>query len=768
MNVRVRLDETASTALSTPAARRLTALLRARARRLLRELDPATAHALEMLPALFHANFPWPQLKSDPPGVEGVRASLRWTRLARDFDLPAPTGLQRGRRLVAALLVTPLAHPSPLLDVHVVPVPNLSPYDEQRIAQRARAVEALFRRRHLAVRIVATGPSAQPYDGGSRTRLLSFGALVAGRLPAAFFEPGAPSTGALSAQPWLTAPTELARTLSLLTLDPWPAGEVAELLEVADLARAAGQPLWRFAEPGLLMAARAALRSRRPQLAFDACALAEPSAGARATAWGLARHLGAGGFGPAEEPLSAEDVLRVGRALALELTRAVRAQGLGEDARALRALLPHQVLGGGCPRVLLKALQAGLRRAAREGEVPAMLESWAGRAVEVRLGSGALLGRGANAAQAWVRALSLVGHAWGSGVVPRGLAPVWRKVAPKLTKAPRHKTLWLEVEPRARPSQPADPLNRGPSRELGLAATLVVALRPRGRPTGRLLTAEQTTPLLLQEAVRGTALGFVPGDAEAQPLEARLLRIARRCKGVTAARPIAVQAGGAVFVVNPDGVERREGRVFARRPVRCALDAEAPDFGVEVTQGRDVRVGPNQVECLVWSDDGLRARVLTADSRGWVLREAVPIELVERHLTEAQQLLRAHPMSALSVRVAPSMSSLGLLRRDVLTPAVAVRVSGELPFRLELEVDGERFGARNRWGWKAAASAVLAHWPPGVMGEVHFQDIDVSIDGVRASGLWRLYVRSLARRRLSAHIESLSHTFRVRGTVPNR
>lgn len=729
--------------------RRLVALFRARLRVMRRGLDEPTAAALSLLPAMFHATFPAAGLKGEAPGVDGVRASLGWMKLARELDLQPPTGIQRGRRLVAALLVTP--HEAGF-DVHVVPAPNLTPLEEQRIAQRAHAVETLLRRRLLPIALTATGASAQPFDVASRSRLFSSGALLAGRLPEAFFSSVGPTGDPLAAELWRTAPTETARVLALLTLDAWPSGEAAELEEVADLARAVQQPLWHFADPDLFMAARAALRSRRPGLPFTVCALTSPARTIRETAEVVAAHFGQRAATPGASPAA---VLEVGRSLALEVARAVR-RVPAADAAPLRTRLARTALASGFPRILLPTMRAAVRVVSRRTGLPPLKQVSARGVVEVRLSDGSVLGRGVGAAQAWARALSLLGNVLERPVAPPPAPREWTELAPRLLSAPERRTLVLDVAPLDVPGPPNDPLNRGPGRRLALRGALLVSLAPGRRPSAREVRAADVPRLVLREALAGTHLDFVVRSPEAQTLEARLTRLARRVRAQAPQRPMAIELGGDVFLVTADGFRQRAEPTFARRPVRCAFDPEAPDFGVDASQGREVPSSP-QLQCLAFTDDAT-ARLLTMDDAGWILREAVPLAWAQDWLNEAQALLRAEPQAALSVRAANGLTRASMTRPAAPAPDVVVTLHGQLPFGLELELDGERYGGRDQLPWSAAALAVLSRWPLGVRGRLRFASVDVSIGDEPVGGLLRLYARSLALRRIHTHIEALTRT----------
>jgi hypothetical protein len=83
---------------------------------------------------------------------------------------------------------------------------------------------------------------------------------------------------------------------------------------------------------------------------------------------------------------------------------------------------------------------------------------------------------------------------------------------------------------------------------------------------------------------------------------------------------------------------------------------------------------------------------------------------------------------------------------------VNVEVHGELPFGLQVDCLGERFGARAPLGWDAAAQAVLSAWPSGAQGLLTCKLVSVDVWGRPAAGLARLYARSAALRRLQLHV----------------
>lgn len=740
--------------------RQLMSLFRARLRVLRHALDDTMLAAVEVLPALFHATFPWPQLKTEPPGVEGVRASLRWMKLARQFDLPAPVGIQRERRLIAALLVTPR---SDGLDVHVVPTPNLTPGDEQRIATRARAVETLFRRRLLPISITPTGPSAQPYDSASRSRLISTGVLLAGRLPDVFFGATGPTIDPLASEPWRTAPTAFSRTLGLLALEAWPTGETAELEEMADFAHAVEMPIAAFSDPDLFTAARAALRSKTPGLPFAVCAFTAPHPRVRRAAHRLARH-----FGPSlplpeswDEPPLADAIVTLGRALSVELARVVRRISAVEEQRHLRAVLTHEVLAGGLPRVVLGPLRAALARVRKGSEVPPLTEVHHRGAIEIRLPKGGVLGRGHDRPQAWVRALTVISHVLERPWVPPGGHGTWRRLTTRLTEPVARRSLVIKVQPRPLDGPPYDPLNRGRWRDVAFDRSLVVSLRPRGRPSARDVEPHQLPVMVIRETLAGSAIDFAAHDTDSQSVEARLTRLARRVRAtVPHGKTLAVELAGFVYLVSQERLKKVPFECFARRPLKVSLDFEAPDLGAPASQSREVPAVPGQIQSLVWSGEDSTAHVLYLDETGLIFREEVPLPNVEAHLSEAQRLLRAGTTCALAVRAADEAVMQALATTGV--PDVPLTIRGNLPFDLEVELDGERYGGKTKLSWAAAALATTAKWPLGTRGRIVVEALDITVgrgaDERPPSGLERLVARALVLRKLDAHIRALTRT----------
>lgn len=773
------------------ADRRLVAILRGRRRWLLRHLGPKHAAPLRLLSALFHCSFPLSTLRTEPPGVAKVQARRSWVALGRTVELPPPTGIARSKPLVQALVAVPTPKGAV---ISVVPSPSNSKGDGQRLAQRALAVQSLLKAWRCELELeLPVGQSAE-----SRARFLGFGALIEGELPPGYFERDDAPIHPLDGRPWATAPTLLSATLSVLALEPWPGGTEDELHSLTALAAGVELPLWRVADPDLAAAARAALRSRTPALPFRVVALSSTNAATRAAAHALAERLrGTGPRSAADAPEppdttpatvktelwsfsldqappapaspapvklqvasqgpSSREVLGAGRLLALQLLKAMRT--LPEAAQEVRAELRERTLTRGFPTVLLRELDQAVRRGARGNAPPTWLEAYSGDVTTLRDGSGAEWGRGLSQAHAWIRGLSLLTAARDTVQIPEGPPPLWLKISRRLQKPVTRRTLLVAVEPTPPPGPPNDPLNAGPKRELGFRRALVALLRPGERPSAHELPAPQAVHRLLTEGLAGAVIEFVPGDALAQRVEARLSRLIARCQKVPKGSTYTAEVGGRAFTVDDArGFRSRSMKRFARRPVKSVIDPESPELGSEVTLGRDLRCAPHQLECLVWTFDGKVAELAFADARGLYLREQVPLARLEAYLAETRELVRHGEPCALSVRVCPDVARLLATAPAPTAKVVSLGITGELLGGLSAELSGERYLAGTVLGWEALALSILSQWPMRTRGELSFSSVLVSLKGQLAAPLDVLYARSLIRRRLLTHIDRLSRT----------
>jgi hypothetical protein len=416
-------------------------------------------------------------------------------------------------------------------------------------------------------------------------------------------------------------------------------------------------------------------------------------------------------------------------------------------------------VGPGIPAALLPAL--GARLASRIAE-EALRPARRGRAWEVRLADGALLGRGAHAAQARGRALALAASALAAapGAAAEDLAArlgpldgAWRALAPRLARPPAGPALLVAVEaaPAERPGPPYDVLNRGPDRAFEVDGALAVRIAPGHRAAARRLPPGEAVRALL--AAAGGQVEVVPASGDARPAAARLAQLARILR-VAASAPAAVEAGGAVYVAHVRGARRFAAERFALRPRRVAADPEAPDLATSPRTARGARAPV--VYCRV-APAASGAALLLCDAEGTQLRDPVALAEVEERLEDARAVLRtASPPAVLALQLsdAPSAHPRGR------SPRIEVAVRGDLR-RLEVEIAGERFGGGAQLGWRDAALAVLGAAPALAWPRLAVRDVRVTDGGQPVSSIVALWAASVARRRLHTFLRISLATYRV-------
>jgi hypothetical protein len=729
--VEAALRQAAPPALPEPL-RLVVAALRWRARGL-RALAPACAEGARFLPALLHASFPAARLDGDAPGVAGLRYRRSWTGLARRFSLPPPSRAWRGPALVQAVVGIPAT--GGVLDVVLLAARGLPPTDLGRLQERAEAIQALFAARKVPLRVALYDAARLRRDRETACRAAAFGALLGGSVDGEAWDALAAGArpavdGRLSAALAARAPLPSAAfALTLLSGGPAPGP-----LDLLEQAIAAGAPARRAGDVEALCVRWASRAPGRTALADALRCARDPSAGAR-------------------------EILESGRALALACAAALR-RGRAAVARNGRALWA-MALGPGVPRILLPALGARLAEALAAAPVAPARR---GRAWEVRLADGALLGRGAYAAQARARALALAGaalaEARGVGEAARaaalaGLAPAgaWTAVARRLAAPADRPVTVLAVEgaPADSSAPPWDLLNRGPARAIGLDGALALQLAPARRVAARRVPTDATLRTALAAAVRGEA-EIVAADAEARPLAARL---AQALAPVAAGgdHPIAVEAGGAIWIAEPRRMRRWPAARFALRPRRCTPDPAAPDLATP--PGRR-GAGAAMVHCrIVTSDDGVA--LLFADGGGWQLRVPVAADEVEARLEECRAVLRgcAEP-AVLALAMADFAAA---ARPPSRARRVEVAVRGELP-AVAVEIGAERFGGPGALGWRAAAEAVLAASAASHDARLSVRDVRVTVGGAPAGAMASLWAASVARRRLHTSLRLAVSAYR--------
>ena len=308
------------------------------------------------------------------------------------------------------------------------------------------------------------------------------------------------------------------------------------------------------------------------------------------------------------------------------------------------------------------------------------------------------------------------------------------------------------------PAPPFDPLNRGPARELGFGPVTLVHLSPGRRPTARILAPREAVEALVRAAASGSAMEISALQTDALVPAVRLRRALALAWRTPGALPIAIEAGGRVLLAS-DAREVRSFALssFARRPRRCLPDPESPDLSPSPEHSGRPRasLGATVLECRAELLGPGRASILTADLAGWLLREEIPLDQLEDYLLEAQAILRStSPARILAIRSGPQLEA-AVRRGAAGGHRVPVAVRGSLPFGLQVEIDGERYGAGKN-GWTTGACAALAAVPQGLLPRFKVTSVNVELGGKPASGIGALYARSVALRKLQWQIKRLS------------
>lgn len=723
----------------------LSAVLRWRTRWIRRALAPREAQGLRLIPVLFHVSFPTGDLRGEPPGIEGLEVRRTWGGLARAFDLPPPIARQRGRRLVTAVLATHT--PKDGLEIFVVAAPGIGTAEQTRVTARVLAAEATLRSRGLPFKVTpltldTLDPLTDPLLG-----LVPFGALLGGRLPERFWK--APESQAVSLEALAhlveRAPTSFCAQAMLLGL-----GSTAVPAPTFALQRALedGQRSWGLADPDFFCAYWSAIANPKGRLLFEALAAAGSDERLRRAA-SAAIHAP---FAPNRPP---GEIARLGRSLVLASLDSLRKAPKPLRAR-LEPWVKRELLARGMPSLLLPALVEGFRALDPSRGSVHLVVKRVGRLFEARDPSGAPLGRGATPDQALLRALTLLADALSE--TPEVDDPSWRVLADRLKRPLEKRTLLLAIEPADAVGSPHDPLNRGPHRAVGFGDVLAVTLRPGGRPCARRIPAWRAVEQLVAEAAAGTTVMAIAVSGEAHPGAARLMRVANLARSVNPANaPLALEAGGRVLRVESKGVRIYPLKRFAARPRLCTPDPEAPDLSpwAEDKLPQSPLGGNRVVITSFVSRIGTEhAAILYLDSQGYQLHEEVPLLGLEEYLADAQAIVRARPSPMLlfirtSKEIEAAIGRYALAGNEA---KIDVEIRGTLPFGIQVQFLGERFGSGLPLGWDAAAQTVLSAWPSGAQGLFCCKGVTVELWGRPAAGLARLYARSLALRRLRMHV----------------
>jgi len=687
-------------------------MLRWRLRWTLARLPAEQANALRFLPALLQASFASPPLKGEAPGIARLKFRRSWSTLARAFGLPPPSSMQRAKGAIDAVFAVPRTDG---MDLYALLAQPLPPPARARVVERLTAAQA------------ALGPAGRNFDlklfdpntldEEQFESIIALGSLVAGAPQPSFFTVTNPA-----GNPVLTIPATLAERA------PTPLSTLALMLQVG------AKPV-----PPVEVVRKALTEKVSPRQLADPSVFCSRWAG---TATGneplLATILTwANGTANAEDRPQPGEILRVGRQITLLCARAVHRCPM-PAAKNLRMRFRRDVVGAGLPAALLPALgQCKLRFSPAPVKVDANHE--------VRLTDGTVLGRGHTAIQARIRALALVTAAG---------YPTESKLAARLAKNTTTPTLHLIVETDESPGAPSDAKNSASQRPFGVVGATALLLRVGYRPTALRLNGAEAVRQLAEDALKAREIEVIPLMPEGQPAAARLSRVVTLMQK-RGAHPAAVAAGGIVLLEHDGRMRRIPMHNFAKRPTACTTDPEAFDLSLSPERGArssGTFAIPNAIDCRVFQLNDTTACVLSRDDKGRLLREEVPLDRLEDHLREGQEILRAGvPAAPLAARLSDGMEMLLLRHRRALF-ALGIVIGGELPFGLWAEIAGARVQLSRPGGWAGVAQAIMSMLPMGAEPHLKIVRCDITEKGEAAAPISRLYARAMVLRRLAIHM----------------
>jgi hypothetical protein len=757
-------------------ARSFQTLLRRRAHGLARHFDPPVAQAARLFPILLHTSYHKTSLDLDPPGVTGLRYRQGWVRRAALFGLPPPSRVQRDACLAEAVFVFPGASGPELV---VLVSPDSGSRDRDRLEARTEHACAVLRKGGVALtaRVLEASEFCTPTFAA---RAFLFGALLAG-------QPG-PETWEGLLRAWEAPPSqgELAQlfavspsTLSSLAVGILAGGSVPPAAAAMALFLARGVTAASLAAPDAASVAWAGMASG---LAAELGAVRGLLHPVKTAGWGRARGL----VRPAPIHPELSELLRIGGLLSLAFLRSVR------RSPPLRASpLWRAVLAAGIPRSLLHSIGEGMSAspAARSLE-PGLQPVDGPRGFEVLVGTD-LLARGATQVQARVRALALVAAAGGERQLA-GVEPQWKALAARLGRVRTQPALLLVVGEATGTEAPLDPLNRGPLRQVGFASALVIRLGPGRRPATHLLAPEVAVETFIRAVRAGHEVEVLPFSPGATSVAVRLGELAKLlgapgkvgapASPEMAPRPIAVQVGGKVLLLEGDRLRTFPLARFLARPRTFVADPEAPDLSASPGDpggSRGRLPGLLQVRATLASPG--HAWVLYSDGVGR-FRQQVALAELEEHLRDARTALHeAQLTAALAIRSDAEVEA-ALRRAGAAPPArrLEIQVRGQLPHGLQVRVgrpvqqpapdspdspdseDSEDwYGGSQAAGWESAALAAMACWVPGEEGRIACQRVQVTTPPGCSAELATLYARAVATRRLNSHLHRLLLPYRM-------
>jgi hypothetical protein len=702
--------------------RRVTALLRWRARRLLREVSAADAASMRAVPALFGASA---SVRKDLR--QNFRVGLRSKQAAARFGSAATANWPPpGKHVPVAIFLLPTER-----GVTLWLYPH-APGDAALIAGRGQAIQRLLdlSATQILVKMAPDRPEEFRLWCG---RVMAFGGILAGQLPEVFLRPDAlPLADVIR-----SGPTALTRLF--LSLHPNRTfSPVAALLEGMD----------QTDDGRLLDTEEFAALAVNGWADDDACLTLLATGARQRDVRGRA-----GARLPYSAMPPAQAILRAHFTLAVRSGRAVLKTTRRGDA--VRKWWQAEVAGNELVPALLEPVSRMIR-------APLKLRRAGFRQYEVTDGAGAVLGRGTHPDLARIRATGLLARTIGPRApVPDG-DPMCAVLLPRLARSVGKDCAWLLVDSLDEPGHSGDLLNRGEDRHTCVASASLVE-----HSTHRRLTVRRLDPAAAPlAAARRAAIEVLPLRTQAHALAARIQQLST-IGDAGSTLPIAVQSNGKVFLSGSRPRGWQLDRIFQRpRPAKpdpwaadISLSPDAPSSKLEFS---GMGLG-----CYAGLNRGGLATMLFRDTSGLMLRETMEPTLVPEYLTQTMGILASGQKQApFAIRMAPELVERLKQRAPAPEPRVDIRVTGDVPTGLVVEVFDQRFGAGQPFGWRAAAEAILSAWPIDSVGRIVVTQVAVSLNGLPSNGIARLYARSAATRRLKTHIQSLLKSSRPRWINP--
>lgn len=804
----VEQSETPFVGPTTSPENRVSALLRARLRAAVREpavvgLSAKAVEAGRLVPLLFHAAFDAHGLHDTPCRIHRFWPRRALSALARRYGLPGRLSRSGLHIDIAAVVGLPV---DGTLSCVVVPMARLSPMRRDLLERRLVRVRKLLDELGLDAAVALHDPDC-PVQAAERAFWPLSGMLLGGRLDPRFWATAdhpAPTPSACETRARLTT-VAAERTALALQCAPEP---TAPLSFVHTMFERTGQtgfdssgPL-ALCAPGPLTVAWAAAQNPGARLLLSAMCFGAP-AGANARA---VRVLAAHEDATADPALvhaqvhtaSPGALLSLNARLASMLARAIQTRaaqagaaaagdpdapgGPAPSAQSVRETWRAHFFGGVDARtsavspVLAWALAERFRVALCQQDEDEL--HWAvtphsvlgGRAVRLLDPSGIEVARGPTMAAAQLRLASAMVE---TGVaLPDALARLSHVKAAALEQPVRAPHVHVHVHARAVQGVPPDVLNRGPERASGLVGGAILSRAPGRRPRIVALGPRALVWRAVDAARAGHVVRVHAEDQPGQLVRARLERIVAFVQRAGEAS-LALEHAGRVWT---RGALRSLGRAahwrdfpaghYSVRPRRALHDPEAPDLPRAVLaadRGPDGRLGVRpRVWLAVLPHSETHVSLCAEDTRGFVLRETVPYAELDALMAHTEAWLRAENRGTelARVRFEPDvMRKLERTRKDGPEP-VEVTVHGTLPFGLEVEIRGERFGGVQPLGWRAACEAVAASWPLESDGRIRITDVNLDDDVQNDDAMLVLYARSVVRRRLLRQTKNMVAPYR--------